>query len=187
MSAIWNYGDSTVIAIRKRNTLANAARFPSGPSTSSGCIDWYSRLNVLNRWPITFFASFFRRLSIAPSQRRERSYAVWGRHFADHEKRGCRLNVPLQRRHGMGRSFWSVMTIMLVLFMATTYPSRGEEGWGAGARGKLGMELAVITESSASECSARLQAFVEELEGLFPRLTSVAPIQLLLKKYFPIS
>jgi len=42
------------------------------------------------------------------------------------------------------------------------------------------------TESSAAECSARMRRFIEELEGLFPHTTSVDPVQLLFKKYFPI-
>jgi len=47
-------------------------------------------------------------------------------------------------------------------------------------------DVAVITEKSAAECSARLQGFIEELEGLLSREHSVYPIQRLFEKYFPL-
>jgi hypothetical protein len=51
---------------------------------------------------------------------------------------------------------------------------------------KSGTDVTVITEQSAAECTARLQGFIEELEGLLSREHSVYPIQRLFKKYFPL-
>jgi hypothetical protein len=48
------------------------------------------------------------------------------------------------------------------------------------------VEAAMKTESSATDCTARIQSFIEELEALFPHANSVYPIQALFKKYFPI-
>jgi hypothetical protein len=45
---------------------------------------------------------------------------------------------------------------------------------------------AMKADSSAAKCSARMQGFVEELEGLFPHTTSVYPVQALFKKYLPV-
>jgi hypothetical protein len=85
-----------------------------------------------------------------------------------------------------GNSFLLMMTIIAMLLLMATYPARCEILRSPVSKEELRVELAMITESAASECSARLRSFVEELEGLFPQLTSVAPVQSLFKKYFPL-
>jgi hypothetical protein len=48
------------------------------------------------------------------------------------------------------------------------------------------LEVAEITAKSAAACSARLQRFTEELEGVFSWAHSVYPVQQLFEKYFPL-